>query len=32
MGEVDDPLVSHLIEFVRGSTRGFCREDKDWDD
>ena len=32
MAEVDDSLVSHLIEFVRGSSRGFCREDKDWVD
>jgi len=27
MAESQDPLVDELIAFVRGSARGFCRED-----
>jgi UDP-N-acetylglucosamine acyltransferase len=27
MTDLDDPLVSELIRFVRGSARGFCRQD-----
>jgi hypothetical protein len=26
LSELDDPLVNHLIDFVRRSERGFCHE------
>jgi UDP-N-acetylglucosamine acyltransferase len=26
LSELDDPLIADLIDFVRASTRGFCRE------
>jgi UDP-N-acetylglucosamine acyltransferase len=26
--KIDDPLVDHLVEFIRKSERGFCKEER----